>query len=250
MPFTSFWLIPFISDLSLNLAVLLRGSDDNGGLQFARVKIPQNVPRFVPLPDGTRMFPLEQLVGWHLDRLFGGQDVVDYYEFRVTRADLAVEEEEADDLLEAMETVLRFRQRAAQAVRLEVELDARVVLEELSGVGSPRGCGLPRGTPLGARGLCGGSPASTVPTSRTSPVPRSRSRGWRAAAAGKSTSCASIYHGDVLIHHPYESFATSTGAFLAQAAADPHVLAIKQTLYRTSVPDDPALGGEEAIVDR
>ena len=111
---------PFISDLSLNLAVLLRNQE--GGLQFARVKIPPNVPRFVALDDGERLIPLEQVVGHHLGRLFGGLDVVDHYAFRVTRsADLDVEEVEADDLLEAMESVLRYRHRSAHAVRLEVE---------------------------------------------------------------------------------------------------------------------------------
>jgi polyphosphate kinase len=91
-------------------------------LQFARVKIPPNVPRFVALDDGERLIPLEQVVGHHLGRLFGGLDVVDHYAFRVTRsADLDVEEVEADDLLEAMESVLRYRHRSAHAVRLEVE---------------------------------------------------------------------------------------------------------------------------------
>jgi polyphosphate kinase len=111
---------PFISDLSLNLAVLLRNQE--GGLQFARVKIPPNVPRFVAIDHGERFVPLEQVVGNHLGRLFGGLDVVDHYAFRVTRsADLDVEEVEADDLLEAMESVLRYRHRSAHAVRLEVE---------------------------------------------------------------------------------------------------------------------------------
>ena len=112
---------PFISDQSLNLAVLLR-DPDRDEMQFARVKIPRNVSRFIALEDGSRFVPLEQVVGHHLARLFGGLDVIDRYTFRVTRtADQAVEEQEADDLIKAMESVLRYRQRAAHAVRLEVE---------------------------------------------------------------------------------------------------------------------------------
>ena len=241
---------PFISDLSLNLAVLLRGGDDNGGLQFARVKIPQNVPRFVPLPDGSRWVPLEQLVGWHLDRLFGGQDVVDYYEFRVTRsADLAVEEVEADDLLEAMESVLRYRQRAAQAVRLEVRsgIPQNVLHVLLSGLELDESAVYPRETALGLAEMWQlyGIDRPDLKDEPFTPTTQPR----LADTTGRQVDFfRELQQGDILVHHPYESFATSTGAFLAQAAADPHVLAIKQTLYRTSVPDDPAIGGEEAIV--
>jgi polyphosphate kinase len=241
---------PFISDLSLNLAVLLHGSDDNGGLQFARVKIPQNVPRFVPLPDGSRWIPLEQLVGWHLDRLFGGQNVVDYFEFRVTRsADLAVEEVEADDLLEAMESVLRYRQRAAQAVRLEVRagIPENVLQVLLSGLELDKSVVYPRETPLGLAELWQlyGIDRPDLKDEPFTPTTQPR----LTDTTGREVDFfRELQQGDILVHHPYESFATSTGAFLAQAAADPHVLAIKQTLYRTSVPDDLAIGGEEAIV--
>jgi polyphosphate kinase len=241
---------PFISDLSLNLAVLLHGSDDNGGLQFARVKIPQNVPRFVPLPDGSRWIPLEQLVGWHLDRLFGGQNVVDYFEFRVTRsADLAVEEVEADDLLEAMESVLRYRQRAAQAVRLEVRagIPENVLQVLLSGLELDKSAVYPRETPLGLAELWQlyGIDRPDLKDEPFTPTTQPR----LTDTTGREVDFfRELQQGDILVHHPYESFATSTGAFLAQAAADPHVLAIKQTLYRTSVPDDLAIGGEEAIV--
>ena len=146
---------PFISDLSLNLAVLLRNQE--GGLQFARVKIPPNVPRFIAIDDDeSRFVPLEQVVGHHLGRLFGGLDVVDYYAFRVTRsADLDVEEEEADDLLAAMESVLRYRHRAAHAVRLEVEagIDQNVLKLLLHGLQLTPNEVYHRHAPLGLAGL-------------------------------------------------------------------------------------------------
>jgi len=114
---------PYISNLSLNLAVITN-DPKVGGLQFARVKVPPILPRFLVLSDGERFVPLEQVIAVHLDRLFPGKDIVGHYPFRVTRnADLAVEEEEADDLLQAMETVLQARQRFSRAVRLEVHPD-------------------------------------------------------------------------------------------------------------------------------
>ena len=146
---------PFISDLSLNLAVLL--SDPGTKTQrFARVKIPPNVPRFIRLADGHRFVPIEQIVSHHLGRLFGGLDVVSTSTFRVTRsADLAVEEEEASDLLRAIESELRYRQRAAQAVRLEVEDGiAENVLELLlHGLQLTRDEVYVRHAPLGLAGL-------------------------------------------------------------------------------------------------
>jgi polyphosphate kinase len=242
---------PFISDLSLNLAVLLRDPEQDE-VQFARVKIPRNVSRFIPLQDGQRFVPLEQVVGTHLGRLFGGLDVIDYYTFRVTRtADLAVEEEEADDLLKAMESVLRYRQRSAHAVRLEVEagISESVLQLLLHGLQLSADEVYQREAPLGLAGLW---------TLFTLDRPELKDPPWTpttqprlAETSGRSVNFfEELKRGDILVHHPYESFASSTAAFLAQAAADPDVLAIKQTLYRTSIPDDPALGGEEAVVRR
>ena len=243
---------PYISDLSLNLAVLVR-DPTNVGLQFARVKIPPNVPRFMAIgDDGPRFVLLEDLVGHHLDRLFGGLEVVDSYVFRVTRsADIAVEEEEADDLLEAMESVLRFRQRSARAARLEVEAGvAENVLQLLlQGLQLDQDSVYLREAPLGLSGLWELYGAVGRPDLKDEPwtpptQPRLAERPGRPAV----DFFAEIRRGDILVHHPYGSFATSTGAFLAQAASDTDVLAIKQTLYRTSIPDDPAIGGEAAIV--
>lgn len=242
---------PFISDLSLNLAVLLR-DPDRDEVQFARVKIPRNVARFIALEDGDRFVPLEQVVGHHMGRLFGGLDVIDHYTFRVTRsADLAVEEEEADDLIKAMEDVLRYRQRAAHAVRLEVEagISGPVLDLLLHGLQLGPDEAYQREAPLGLDGLWSlyalNRPELKDPAWTPTTQPRLADRSGR-----RVDFFEELKRGDILVHYPYESFATSTAAFLAQAAADPDVLAIKQTLYRTSIPDDPAIGGEEAVVRR
>ena len=240
---------PFISDQSLNLAVLLR-DPDRDERQFARVKIPRNVSRFIALEEGSSFVPLEQVVGHHLARLFGGLDVIDHYTFRVTRtADLAVEEEEADDLIKAMESVLRYRQRAARAVRLEVEAGISEPILDLllQGLQLTTDEVYQREAPLGLAGLSTlywlDRPELKDPAWTPTTQPR------LAESAGRDVDFFDeLSRGDILVHYPYESFATSTAAFLAQAAADPDVLAIKQTLYRTSLPDDPALGGEEAVV--
>ena len=239
---------PYISDLSLNLAVLLR-PPGRENVQFARIKIPPILPRFVMLPDGERFVPLENVVAAHLARLFGGQEVVEHSFFRVTRnADYAVEEQEAHDLLQAMESVLQFRRRSAAAVRLEIgpavtERVERLLIREL-GI-TPRQV-FRRTAPLDLSGLWTfvGLDRPDLKEEPWHPVTQQR-----LAESAKPDLFAEIRAGDILVHHPYESFATSTGAFLAQAAADPEVLAIKQTLYRTSIPADPAIGGERSVVE-
>jgi polyphosphate kinase len=239
---------PFISDLSLNLAVLLRNQE--GGLQFARVKIPPNVPRFVAIDDGERFVPLEQVVGNHLGRLFGGLDVVDHYAFRVTRsADLDVEEVEADDLLEAMESVLRYRHRSAHAVRLEVEqgIGDHVLDLLLHGLQLTEAEVYCRTAPLGLAGLWNIYALDRRDLKDPTWTPTTQPR-LSEQSGHRPDFFEVLKHGDVLVHFPYESFATSIEAFVAQAAADPDVLAIKQTLYRTSIPDDPAIGGEATMV--
>jgi polyphosphate kinase len=238
---------PFISNLSLNLAV--EAVDPEGITQFARVKVPPLLPRFVILPDGERFVPLEQVIAAHLDRLFPRTEIVGHYPFRLTRtADPSIEEEEASDLLQAMESALRTQQRSARAVRIEVHPTIsddvlRLLLDELE---------LDRSdvhyseAPLDLSGLWAlyglNRPGLRLPPSK----PQTQAR---LGPVGESIDFfAEMRRGDMLVHLPYESFASSVGAFLSQAAQDPEVLAIKQTLYRTSVPEDPALGGEEAIV--
>jgi len=241
---------PFISNLSLNLAVVVR-NPARSTPQFARVKVPPSLSRFIALPDGERFVPIEQVVAAHLGRLFEGVEIIDHFPFRVTRsADFAVEEEEANDLLEAMEAVLRFRQRAAEAVRLEVGPDVRPSVLDLLAreLDLPEDAIYQRATPLDL-GTLWRFYGIDRPDLKDEPfVPTTQPR--LASRGGVEPNIFDVIsEGDVLIHHPYESFATGTGTFLAQAAADPDVLAIKQTLYRTSVPEDPALGGEEAIVE-
>jgi polyphosphate kinase len=240
---------PYISNLSLNLAVELE-RPSTADTEFARVKVPGILPRFIRLREEERFVPLEQVIGAHLHRLFSGSKIIDHFFFRVTRnADIAVEEEEAKDLLEAMESVLRFRQRSATAVRLEI--DGRMNDSILNLLATELGVSsanvFRRTTPLDLGGLWDlyylARPELKDDPWTPTTQPRLADRGDRPV-----DFFSEISKGDILVHHPYDSFATSTGAFLAQAAHDSDVLAIKQTLYRTSIPVDPALGGEEAIV--
>lgn len=225
---------PHISDLSLNLAVLVR-DPVSGERRFARVKIPPLLPRFLVTPDGERFVAIEAIIAAHLANLFPGMDIEAHFAFRVTRnADLTLEEEEADDLLAAVEMELR-RRRFRRAVRLE--LDARATdevralllreleLEEADVYVST--------APLDLGGLW-----SLYDLDR----PDLKQDSWFAVTQpglldddGDPTDLFAVLSaGDVLVHHPYESFTTSVEAFIKQAASDPDVLAIKLTLYRTS----------------
>ncbi|MFN8035171.1 MAG: RNA degradosome polyphosphate kinase [Acidimicrobiia bacterium] len=223
---------PYISNLSLNLAVLVR-DPDSGEERFARVKMPPLLPRFVVMPDAERFVPLEQVVAAHLDALFPGMEVLAHNPFRVTRdADFELEDE-AEDLLEAIETVLKQRTKFGEVVRLEVD---RTMSEEVLDL-LCRELELTRDEvyvidgPLDLAGLWAlfalkrpelkdpvWTPQTQPVLARTEPPPDF----FRVLEAG-----------DVLVQHPYDSFATSVEAFIDQAARDPDVLAIKQTLYRT-----------------
>jgi polyphosphate kinase len=225
---------PYISNLSLNLAITVR-DPTTGERRFARVKVPPLLPRFIVLPDGERFVPLEQVIAAHLDALFPGMDVMDQHPFRVTRnADLTLEEEEADDLLAAVELELR-RRRFGRAVRLEVmpgmpaetrELLIRELELDEADVYSV----------IGALDLSGLFAVVDLdrPDLKDDPwIPQTQPR--LVAADDRTVDLfAALREHDVLVHHPYDSFATSVEAFIAQAASDPAVLAIKQTLYRTS----------------
>ena len=225
---------PYISNLSLNLAITVC-DPITGERRFARVKVPPLLPRFVVLPDGERFVPLEQVIAAHLDALFPGMDVIDQHPFRVTRnADLTLEEEEADDLLAAVELELR-RRRFGRAVRLEVmpgmPPETRDLLIRELELGEPDVY-----TVTGALDLSG--LFAVVDLDR----PDLKDEAWvpqtephLAGPDDRATDLFAVLRDrDVLVHHPYDSFATSVEAFVAQAAADPAVLAIKQTLYRTS----------------
>ena len=227
---------PYISGLSLNLAVLVR-EPEAGSEHFARVKVPNNVQRFVqvPSPVGTTTYlPVEELIGAHLPQLFPGMQVTAHHAFRVTRnADVEVEEDRDEDLLQALERELA-RRRFGPAVRLEVteDIDPHVLdllVRELE---------VTDDDVVEIDGLLDLSSLWQLyeldrPELKDDPfVPSTHPRlteGEKAADV-----FAALREGDVLVHHPYDSFATSVQRFLEQAAADPHVLAIKQTLYRTS----------------
>jgi len=238
---------PYISGLSLNLAVQVR-DPDTGAPRFARLKVPNNVPRFVRVASSDRdaMFlPLEDLIAAHLQQLFPGLDVIDHHLFRVTRnADLEVEEDRDEDLLQALERELA-RRRFGPAVRLEVAepMDPRildVLMSELEVDGSDV-VHVPGLLDLGALWELYGLDR---PELKDEPfVPATHPR----LSEGETPKSvfATLREGDVLVHHPYHSFATSVQRFIEQAAADPNVLAIKQTLYRTS-GDSPIVN---ALID-
>jgi polyphosphate kinase len=231
---------PYISNLSLNLVVEVQ-DPATGERRIARVKVPPVLPRFVVMPDGERFVPLEQVIAAHLDTLFPGMSVGEHYAFRVTRnADLALEEDEADDLLVAIEMELR-RRRFGRALRLEVGADMNEDLVELLATELEVGPdGVFRvGAPLDLSGLWGVFALDRPDLHIETWTPMTPAR--LATAAHEPTEFfAMLRERDVLVHHPYDSFATSVEAFIAQAAEDPAVLGIKQTLYRT--------GGDSPIV--
>ena len=225
---------PYISNLSLNLLVEV-ASPVTGEARIARVKIPPVLPRFVVMPDGERFVPLEQVIAAHLDTLFPGMTIGRHETFRVTRnADLAVEEDEADDLLVAIEMELQ-RRRFGRAVRLEIDAGAGPAVRELlmaelevgvDGVYTLR-------APIGLGGLWAVYELDRPDLHEETWTPMTPPH---LATAGNEPMdlFAVLRERDVLVHHPYDSFATSVEAFIAQAADDPDVLGIKQTLYRTS----------------
>jgi polyphosphate kinase len=225
---------PYISNLSLNLAVVVRDPDTKGR-KFARVKVPPLLPRFSVLPDGERFVSLETVISTHLDALFPGMEIVAHYPFRVTRdADIELAEEEAD-LAVAVERALRRRRRAPRVVRLEVDSamseEVRILLARELEIG-PQDVYVTDGT-LDLGGLWSLYDLDRPELKYEPWVPITQPRLHRAAAEPGGLFEA-IAEGDILVHHPYDSFSTSVEAFLYQAAHDPDVLAIKQTLYRTS----------------
>jgi polyphosphate kinase len=231
---------PYISNLSLNLVVEVQ-DPSTGERRIARVKVPPVLPRFVVMPDGERFVPLEQVIAAHLETLFPGMSIGEHYAFRVTRnADLALEEDEADDLLVAIEMELR-RRRFGRALRLEVGSDMNEDLIELLATElevAPDGV-FRVGAPLDLSGLWGVFSLDRPDLHVETWTPMTPAR--LATAAHEPTEFfAMLRERDVLVHHPYDSFATSVEAFIAQAAEDPAVLGIKQTLYRT--------GGDSPIV--
>ncbi len=236
---------PYISGLSLNLAVLVRNPKTDKE-HFARVKVPQIFTRFVPLGN-QRFVPLEDVIGEHLKRLFPGMDIMSVNTFRVTRnEDLEVEEDDAENLLAALEKEL-LRRRFGPPVRLEVEenIDTHVLelLTSELGVTESEVFRLPG--PLDLRGLHGITDLDREDLKYPNFVPATHSLLAPVESSSPVDVFKALQRSDVLLHHPYDSFSTSVQRFIEQAAADPQVLAIKQTLYRTS-GDSPII---DALVD-
>jgi polyphosphate kinase len=241
---------PFVSGLSLNLAITVKQPDD-GGQHFARVKVPDNVDRFVELGtregvDGVvRFLPMEELIAAFLPVLFPGMDIVEHHAFRITRnADFEVEEDRDEDLLQALERELA-RRRFGSPVRLEVADDMTehmldLLLRELD---------VDPSDVIEVPGLLDLSSLWQIygvdrPALKDPPFVPATHPAFGERETPKSIF-ATLRDGDVLVHHPYDSFSTSVQRFIEQAAADPNVLAIKQTLYRTS-GDSPIVN---ALID-
>ncbi|MCU1506545.1 MAG: polyphosphate kinase [Microbacteriaceae bacterium] len=230
---------PYISGLSLNLSIRVR-NPKTAKEEFARLKVPSMLPRFVQLPDDgsgqIRFIPLEDLISNHLGDLFPGMEILEHHEFRVTRnEDVEIEEDESENLIQTLEREL-LRRRFGPPIRLEItddmdEVTLGLLVRELD-ITEHEVYRLP--APLDLGGLFEITKVDRphlkyrkhVPTTSVSLLPTETS--------AMPDVFASIDRRDILLHHPYESFATSVQTFLEQAALDPGVLAIKMTLYRTS----------------
>lgn len=230
---------PYISGLSLNLSIRVR-SPKTGKVEFARLKVPTVLPRFVQLPDDKsgllRFIPLEDLISNHLGDLFPGMEILEHHEFRVTRnEDVEVDEDESENLIKSLEKQILNR-RFGPPIRLEItdDMDAvtlGLLMSELD-ITEQEVYRLP--APLDLGGLFQLTKIDRPTLKYPRHVPTTSVQLLPSEPNAAPDVFASIAKQDVLLHHPYESFSTSVQAFLEQAAADPNVLAIKQTLYRTS----------------
>src|SRR6202162_18680 len=238
---------PYIPTLSLNLAVMVRDPMRHQP-RFARVKVPPLLPRFIGLPDGERFVALEQVIALHLPVLFPGMEIVSHHVFRVTRdADLDLDDDEAEDLMAAVQAELVRKRRKGRAVRLEVDPDMSpdvlsLLLRELE-LGPQDVYSMTR--MLDLTGLLSiNMPDRTRVTSRAwMPTTQLRLR----PSGGEAIDFFEVIrNGDLLVHHPYDSFQSSVEAFIEQAARDKDVLGIKVTVYRTSGPESPIAGALKA----
>jgi polyphosphate kinase len=248
---------PLISSLSLSLAIRLRAHDDLE-ISLARVKVPTILGRMVQFGNGDWIL-LEELIVAHLQLLFPGTEILDAHLFRVTRdADLDTAEEEADDLLEAIEEGLRQR-RFGSVVRLEVDTEMPSALLEMLLAGleiNQNEVQVVAGTlDLSVALQIASLPRPDLRAPRWQPVTPARIAASKSAALPNGDIFKVIAEGDLLVHHPYESFEASVDQFFAQAADDPEVLSIRSTLYRTgatsSIPAHlirAAQAGKEVVV--
>lgn len=240
---------PYISGLSLNLAVRIRNAR-TGRQEFARLKVPPMLPRLIEVAKNgstVRYLPIEELISENLDDLFPGMEILEHHTFRLTRnEDVVIEEDETENLIQALEAEL-LRRRFGPPIRLEItedmdEVTLSLLLDELD-ITESDVYRLP--APLDLRGLFSLSQIERPDLRYPAHVPKTSTPFQPAEQNGRADIFAAIRKEDVLVHHPYESFTTSVVSFLQQAARDPHVLAIKQTLYRTS-GDSPIV---EALID-
>ena len=239
---------PYISGLSLNIGINIESSEDYD-INFARVKIPTNLPRFIRTSDESkfRFVLIDELIAEHLSELFPGVTLKDHFFFRVTRnQDLDLDEDETDDILETMQKELT-RRRFGPPVRLEVDkvINAQVLDELMDELQIEPYDVLKYDSPLDLRSLNQIAdldfPDLKYKPFRSETAPELRD----VDPLSPDSFFAALRKGEILLHHPYQSFTSSVVKFLENAAQDPHVLAIKQTLYRTS-GDSPII---EALIE-
>jgi polyphosphate kinase len=235
---------PYISGLSLSLAVIVKHPETHEEF-FARVKVPNVIPRFIPTNNRgvLRFISLEEIISTHLSELFPGMIIEDYYSFRLTRnEDLDLEEEEIENILEAMEQEL-LRRKFGPPVRLEVESDIKLELLErlVSELEISNRDVIKYQGPLDLTGL--NVIADIDKAELKFPPHRSQMPAGLIETEGEEPEefFQQIRHQELMLHHPYDSFTSSVVKFVETAAYDPKVLAIKQTLYRTS-GDSPIMG--------
>ena len=233
---------PYISSLSLNLMVVVV-DPANHEQRIARIKVPPLLSRFVALPDGERFVPIEQVIAAHLHPLFEGMRVVAHHVFRLTRnADYTIDSDEADDLVEAVRAILKERRRSPLVVRLEVGSDMPPEMVDLLA----RELEIQHqdvytiSAPLDLGGLFDVCKLDRPDLKFRSWVPVTPPR-FAHDLGGDGDLFRVLREDQLLVHHPYDSFEHTVEAFIAQAAEDPAVLAIKQTLYRTSGPVSPIM---------
>ncbi|MGR4010419.1 RNA degradosome polyphosphate kinase [Leucobacter sp. 1207-22] len=231
---------PYISGRALNLSIRVF-NPRNDKVEFARLKVPQMIPRYVRVDrreteDNVRFIPLEALIANQLDGLFPGMQVIDHHVFRVTRnEDVEIEEDETENLIQALEKEL-LRRRFGPPIRLEIsdDMDEATLdlLKREFDIDPEQVYVLP--APLDLSGLFALTSIPRPDLKFTPHIPVTHPKFRTSSPSEKPDTFAAIARREVLVHHPYESFATSVQAFIEQAATDPDVLAIKQTLYRTS----------------
>jgi polyphosphate kinase len=240
---------PYISGLSLNLAIRIRNAR-TGRQEFARLKVPPMLPRYVEVrgtSEITRFIRLEDLIANHLGDLFPGMEVLDHHAFRLTRnEDMVIEEDESENLIQALEAEL-MRRRFGPPIRLEItddmdDVTLDLLVRELD-ITDQEVYRLPGSLDL--RGLFDLGRIDRPDLRYPPHLPTTSVSFQPGDSNSRPDMFKAIRKADVLVHHPYESFTTSVVAFLEQAARDPHVLAIKQTLYRTS-GDSPIV---QALID-